>query len=350
MNPPRFLFLHVASECNLRCKHCHFWTSRTRDDPRRLSVETTSAIVGEFASMNPKGSVVICGGEPMLERDRFFAVCQSARSRGLRILCATNGYGVRTPEQARDLLLRGPHEVTVSLDSPIPSVHDEIRGRSGSYEVASEAVKLLVEARKNLGLTGSRVYVMVLLTSDTYKRLRELYLIVLRTLKADKLKVNALQPSFGVRSGPAPSDDFFDEHSQLDVGRLRRALESCDLEFGLNLNPSWISQVCGYYAGLQGVDNLSLGWDRELRTDTQICNCSERNLVVGLYGEISHCYAFHAFPPARWSKVGDLKAFWLQNDNRERMQSCRRLCAIGHSNRCVSATLTSPMTRNPSTY
>jgi|WetSurMetagenome_2_1015567.scaffolds.fasta_scaffold13407_3 MoaA/NifB/PqqE/SkfB family radical SAM enzyme len=345
MNPPRFLFLHAASECNLRCLHCHFWTSSTRHDPRRLSVETISEIVGEFASLNPAGKVVICGGEPMLEYDRFVGFCQAARSRGLRVLCATNGYGVRTHEQAADLLARGPHEVTVSLDSHLPEVHDTIRGRVGSYEVACSAVRLLANARRDLGLSGSRVNVMVLLTSDTSDHLRELYRLALVELGADKLKVNALQPSFGVRSGPAPSDDFFASRSQINVEKLRTTLAGCDAEFDLRLNPAWVAQLCGYYADLQGKDLLELGWDREMRTSSQICDCSSRNLVVGLYGEVSHCYAFHAFPPATWTRAGDLEAFWLQNDNRPRMHDCRRLCAVGHSNRCLSATLPRPLSK-----
>lgn len=337
--PPKFLFLHVASECNLRCRHCHFWLSDTRRDPRRISVRTMSEIVGEFATMNPEGKVVICGGEPMLEYDRYVGVCRAARERGLRVLSATNGYGVYSAERARDLLLRGPHELTVSLDSHRPETHDEMRGRGGSYEVAVGAVERLVAARRDLGLDSSRIYVMALLTSATAGNLQQLYHLVLDVLGADKLKVNALQPSFGVHSGKTPSDDFFAEHSQLDVAALRRELLECDAEFDLRLNPAWVDQLCGYYADLQGKDDLSLGWRRELRTSAQICNCADRNLVVGLYGEVGHCYSFHAYPPRQYEKAGDLAAFWEENDQRGLMGSCRRLCAIGHSNRNVSATL-----------
>ena len=339
MTPPKFLFLHVGSECNLKCQHCHFWLSNTKHDPHRISVETMASIIEEFAGMNQSGKVVICGGEPMLEYARYIGVCQAVRRSGLRVFNATNGYGIHTAERASDLLLRGPHEFTISLDSHLPDVHDEIRGKKGSYEVAVGAVKRMVAARQSLGLLESKVFVMVLLTSVTFDHLRDLYQLVLDELGADKLKVNALQPSFGVHPGNAPADEFFAKYSQLDVARLREELDYCNREFKLNFNPTWVDQLCGYYDDLQGHAGMNKGWDLDLRTREHICNCYERNLVIGLYGEIGHCYSFGNFPPAQYRRSGDLANFWESNNQRDAMKSCNRLCSIGHSNRNVSATL-----------
>lgn len=344
MNIPKFLFLHVGTECNLTCKHCHYWMSDTKHDPERISVKTMEEIVKEFSTLNPNGKVVICGGEPMLEYERYIGVCQAVRACGLRVFNASNGYGIHSDARAADLLLRGPHEFTISLDSHLPTVHDEIRGRVGSYDTAIKAVQRLVRGRELLELKtkslneGSKIYVMVLLTTATYDHLRELYRLVLRDLEADKLKVNGLQPSFGIHAGPPPADDFFASYSQLDVPRLREELIYCNSEFNLSLNPAWIDQICHYYEDLQGHPNMALGWNANLGTTEHICNCYERNLVVGLYGEIGHCYNFTAFPPIKYRAVGDLTNFWNDNQQREAMSSCNRLCAVGHSNRNVSAT------------
>jgi MoaA/NifB/PqqE/SkfB family radical SAM enzyme len=333
------LFLHVGSECNLKCQHCHFWLSHTKHDPKRISVEMMDEIIAEFAEMNPSGKVVMCGGEPMLEYTRYIGVCLSVRRHGLRVFNATNGYGVHSSDRAQDLLTRGPHELTLSLDSHIPEIHDEIRGRVGSYNTAVLAVRRLVAAKKVLGLTSSKINVMVLLTSATFDHLRDLYQLVLRDLGADKLKVNGLQPSFGVHSGTTPSDDFFATYSQLDVARLREELLFCNVEFSLNLNPIWIEQFCGYYLDLQGRADMRRGWELDLRTSEHICNCYERNLVVGLYGEVGHCYSFQNFLPVQYRQPGDLTRFWESNNQRDAMKSCNRLCSIGHSNRNVSASL-----------
>jgi hypothetical protein len=162
---------------------------------------------------------------------------------------------------------------------------------------------------------------------------------VLRDLKADKLKVNGLQPSFGVHSGATPSDNFFATYSRLDVARLREELLFRNTEFSLNLNTVWLEQFCGYYSDLQGKADMNRGWDLDLKTTEHICNCHERNLVIGLYGEVGHCYSFHNFPPAKFQRRGDLASFWGSNNQREAMKSCNRLCSIGHGNRNVSATL-----------
>lgn len=301
-----------------------------------------SEIIAEFAEMSPSGKVVMCGGEPMLEYERYIGVCQAARRNGLRVFNATNGYGVHSETRAADLVAHGPHEFTVSLDSHLPEIHDEIRGRKGSYDTAVKAVQRLVAAKQIFKMPSTKVNVMVLLTSATFDHLRDLYQLALRELKADKLKVNGLQPSFGVHSGGAPTDDFFATYSQLNVARLRDELIYCNVEFELNLSPVWIAQLCGYYEDLQGHANMARGWDLKLQTREHICNCYERNLVVGLYGEIGHCYSFENFPPVKYQQRGDLARFWDTNNQREAMKSCNRLCSIGHSNRNVSATLDKP--------
>jgi MoaA/NifB/PqqE/SkfB family radical SAM enzyme len=149
---PRFLFIHAASECNLSCLHCLFWRSHTKDDPNRLSVEKIADIIGEFSELSPQGKVVICGGEPMLEYDRYMGICQAARSVGLRVFTATNGYPIHYAKRAADLLLNGPHEITVSLDSHDSQIHDRIRNRPGSFDTAVRAIRLLVEARRSLDI------------------------------------------------------------------------------------------------------------------------------------------------------------------------------------------------------
>jgi MoaA/NifB/PqqE/SkfB family radical SAM enzyme len=336
---PRFLFIHAASECNLSCLHCLFWRSHTKDDPNRLSVEKIADIIGEFSELSPQGKVVICGGEPMLEYDRYMGICQAARSVGLRVFTATNGYPIHYAKRAADLLLNGPHEITVSLDSHDSQIHDRIRNRPGSFDTAVRAIRLLVEARRSLDINTSKVNVMVLLTSATYSHLPTLYTLVLKHLQADKLKINALQPSFGVHEGQRPNDEFFAFYSQVDPDVLRSQLIQCNDVFNLNLNPDWIAQIYEYYRSLKGHPNLHLGWEAGLSTTSQICNCSDRNLVIGLYGEIGHCYNFQKFPPSQYRTKGDLEQFWTNNTLRQPMRSCRRLCGIGHSNRSISATL-----------
>ena len=70
--PPRFVFMEVNKRCNLRCTHCDFWQRDDDDKANYFSTERKLAIMDEFSSMNPKGNIVVCGGEPMLDLEDYF--------------------------------------------------------------------------------------------------------------------------------------------------------------------------------------------------------------------------------------------------------------------------------------
>jgi MoaA/NifB/PqqE/SkfB family radical SAM enzyme len=101
MAPPRFLFLDINRRCNLRCQHCMYWKSDDSDLPGRISAARRIEILSEFAELSPGGSVVICGGESMLDEDDYFDVASSCRARGLRCLSVINGTRVTNEELGR---------------------------------------------------------------------------------------------------------------------------------------------------------------------------------------------------------------------------------------------------------
>ena len=80
--PPRFLFMEVNKRCNLRCTHCDFWQRDDDDRSGYLPRERKRQVIDEFAALSPDGSLVICGGEPMLDLEEYFAMCADARAAG----------------------------------------------------------------------------------------------------------------------------------------------------------------------------------------------------------------------------------------------------------------------------
>ena len=71
----------------------------------------------------------------------------SRRALGLRCLSVINGTRVRDPERADRMVLAGPHEISVSLNSHRPDLHDRTRGVKGAFTKAVKALRLLLEAR-----------------------------------------------------------------------------------------------------------------------------------------------------------------------------------------------------------
>jgi MoaA/NifB/PqqE/SkfB family radical SAM enzyme len=332
--PPRFLFLSINKRCNLRCEHCVFWHDDDDDRAAYLSRDGRRRVLGELSELNPQASVVICGGESMLDLDDYFDVSRECRSLGLTCISVVNGTRIRSPEMAERMIEQGPHEISISLNSHRADLHDRTRGVPGAFVKAVKALTLLRDARERLG-GESKIYVMALVFAENYRELPEFYDFVLNDLRVDKLKLNFLQPSFG----GAEEDRFFAEQSGVDADELAEIISGCDRRFSLGLNPIWQRQVHMYFTSLAGARNLEKGWDSGFETRQHICNTYERNIMVDHYGEARLCFAAD-FRGEKLEKAGDLRRFWTGADDvRRQMRACNRPCGISHSVRNSSSTL-----------
>jgi MoaA/NifB/PqqE/SkfB family radical SAM enzyme len=336
--PPQFLFVHVNKRCNLRCRHCDFWRLGDDDKDRYLQGGRMREVLAEFAAMNASGKVVICGGESLLDLDDYFNISTTCRRLGLRALAVTNGTRIRDARMAERLIREGPHEISVSLNSHLPDLHDETRGVKGSFGKAVAALRLLLDARARAGATGTRIHVMGLIFDGNYLALEDFYDFVLNEIKADKLKLNFLQPSFG-HQGPA--DDFFADHHRVDPDRLAAVIDRCDRRFGLGLNPVWKEQVRMYFRSLLACPDIRRGWGSPTGTTEHICSTYERNIMVDHYGTARLCFS-PQFPGLQLRAQGDLARFWAGADPiRNAMRQCRQFCGISHSVRRETSTLAS---------
>ena len=118
--PPRFLFIDVNRRCNYKCQHCEYWKNDDIDKENYISIERRNWIITEFAEMaRTNGTVVICGGESMLDREEYFAIAKQCMKRSLKCFSVVNGSNVKSEKMADRMILEGPTEITVSLNSQI---------------------------------------------------------------------------------------------------------------------------------------------------------------------------------------------------------------------------------------
>ena len=347
ISPPRFMFVELNRRCNLRCEHCTYWT-RSDDRAFYLSKERIGELAAEFAEMNPEGTLVTCGGEPMLDPDEYFHYTATARRLGLGCFSVINGTRV-TRVNAERLLREGPSEITVSLDSPYAEKHDAWRGVKGSWEVATRAVSRLVGLRKGI---LPKINVMMIVCERSYRDLDAYYDLVLNRLGADRAKLNIIQPTFGASPG---EDEFFSRNIVQDVPALVALLQACDTKYGLRLNPVWIKQVEGYFESLLRPQQVCIptarlhgpaskeprrGWNSQMGTVDHICNTYDRNIMVDAAGFARLCFS-HGFRGMQLKKRGDLRQFWFEfaEPIRASMRQCNRYCGISHSVRKQHATV-----------
>jgi MoaA/NifB/PqqE/SkfB family radical SAM enzyme len=339
--PPRFLFVDINRQCNLRCQHCLYWTRKEVPQPGDISVARRSEIILEFAQLSPRGTVVICGGEGLLNPERYFPVTRQCQELGLGCFSVINGTKVTDDTAAERMILEGPSEITVSLNSHRAEVHDDTRGMSGSFDLAVGAIRLLLAARQRLG-AHTPVYAMAVICERNYRELDAFYAFVLHDLGADKLKLNFLQPTFGA-ADTSPDDRFYRDNVIRDYEELLRIIAACDRKYGLNLNPEWLQVVRGYHRSVRANGDAARGW-RGKGTEQPICNSYQRNIMVNMSGEARLCFST-GFPGVPLTETGDLAKFWSGSDRlRRKMARCRQYCGISHSVRRMSATLRPPLT------
>jgi MoaA/NifB/PqqE/SkfB family radical SAM enzyme len=339
--PPKFLFVDINQHCNLKCRHCMYWRRQEVVLPGHISVARRSEIIHEFAQLNPRGTVVVCGGESLLNPERYFPVTRQCRELGLGCFSVINGTKVIDDAGAEQMVLEGPSEITVSLNSHRPEVHDHTRGRIGAHDLAVGAIRLLLAARKRLGV-HTPVYAMAVVCRQNYRELDAFYDFVLHDLGADKLKLNFLQPTFGPPDS-ITDDQFYRNNIITDIEELVRIIETCNRKYRLNLDPDWLRVVEGYHNSVQANDDAAKGW-RGKGTEEAICNSYERNIMVDMSGEARLCFST-GFPAVQLAKTGDLAKFWFGSDRlRRKMAKCRQYCGISHSVRRISATMKPPAT------
>ena len=292
-------------------------------------------MIEEFARLSPYGSLVFCGGEPMLNMEEWFDLTAHARRNGLRILSVTHGGFIQTLEMAERVIVDGPDEVSISLDSPNPDVHDRMRGVPGSFDRAVNALRLLLEARAQHPKLNRTIIAVGLVGKSVYEKMEAFYDLVLNEIGADKLKLNMVQPTFG----SPPVDRFFEEEGDVDPRRFLKVLNRCEKRFSLDYNPAWKKQVVMYFRTLRRCRDRRKGGRTTSGTDECICNAADRNIIVNLQGEARHCFRPGAYARSI-QQTGDLEAFWRGRQSaRSCMFNCNSFGGISNSLKAESGTL-----------
>lgn len=139
----KYLFWECTLNCNFRCKHCG---SRAGENVYKEAISTeniTNAFLDIAQNFNAKKiTIAITGGEPLLRKD-LFEVMKYASSLGFGWGMVSNGSLIteKTVEKAKDANMR---TVDISIDG-IGKIHDAFRIVKGSYEKATNAVKLFAK-------------------------------------------------------------------------------------------------------------------------------------------------------------------------------------------------------------
>ncbi len=134
---PFMVVWDFTRRCNLRCAHCYA-SATPQGAPDELSLEGKLEVLRQIDEAGV-AILAISGGEPLLNSD-FWVIARRASKAGILVSVATNGTLI-TRSVARRLKDAGVRYVEVSIDSPIPEVHDRFRGVKGAWDAAVRGIR-----------------------------------------------------------------------------------------------------------------------------------------------------------------------------------------------------------------
>lgn len=136
-NSKRLLW-ELTRACNLKCPFCHI-----RGEPiNSWTLETATAELLRLHELGIK-DIILSGGEPLV-LPWLFPLMLRLRNEGFSVDLCTNATLIDSTKAQE--LASVLSEISVSIDSAEPEVHDRIRQKSGTWEDTVRGVRQLVAA------------------------------------------------------------------------------------------------------------------------------------------------------------------------------------------------------------
>lgn len=150
------LCLHIAHDCNLRCKYCFAATGNFGGERTMMSAEIGKKAI-DFLITNSESrknlEIDFFGGEPLMNFDVVKEIVEYARSleasanKNFRFTITTNALSLN--DSHMEYINKNMHNVVLSLDGR-PETNDKMRYRvdgSGSYEQILPKIKKMADTR-----------------------------------------------------------------------------------------------------------------------------------------------------------------------------------------------------------
>ena len=145
---PFMLMVEPTNFCNLKCPLCPSGNGEMRRARGKMNLDQFKSLIDKVGD-NLILLMLWNQGEPFIN-PCFTEMVRYARGKCIPTLTSTNGHFIRNDAQARAIVESGLDEMIVSLDGVDQETYARYRV-GGKIERVFDAVRLLVQARKDLG-------------------------------------------------------------------------------------------------------------------------------------------------------------------------------------------------------
>ncbi|MCH5586335.1 radical SAM protein [Shimazuella sp. AN120528] len=191
LTKPTMVTLKPTLKCVAQCPHCE---ARLKDfdfPPDTKRVFTIEEYRDLFKTLKSIGTekITISGGEPLSYR-YLTEMIYYASMEGLNVILNTNGWLLRK-RKFKEFVEAGLDQVAMSIDSPIPEMHDRLRVLPGLFERATSRMK---EIREEWG-DRFVLNIRMILHKYTYQDIPKM-IDLCQSLDADALSIDMIENDF----------------------------------------------------------------------------------------------------------------------------------------------------------
>jgi MoaA/NifB/PqqE/SkfB family radical SAM enzyme len=140
---PLYVQYYVTARCNLRCEQCNVIYANA--DRRELNTEESFKVVDNLAELGTS-VVLLTGGEPFIRSD-LPKIAGRLIEKEVHPRIQTNG--LATIERLRECADYGVRDISISLDSLVPSMQDKLNG--GFESSWNTAIQTVANVGQTLG-------------------------------------------------------------------------------------------------------------------------------------------------------------------------------------------------------
>lgn len=291
---PRDLFLKITSQCNLRCKHCFYYTKQNEFDSQNdFSTEELFRWVEFFVNELNIINFTLTGGEPFLQKD-ILKLLKYLKSKNVSIQIQTNATLIteKIATSLDKILDITSDSIQVSLDGCTEKAHDKIRGK-GNFQKTINGIKRLTDHNLNVSIS----YTM---TSENLPETEGLYEL------CTNLKVRHI--SLGRFKVCSPEQAYLKPEADQTFIVISKLIDKLSDEKHINVKLTALKpfDFLNYKRGRELMDEL-------LNTSNSICH---KNLMCHRHEKVSICAdgRMYLCPQTEQEELclGDLrkKSFW----------------------------------------
>ncbi|MCL0054217.1 radical SAM protein, partial [Dehalococcoidia bacterium] len=156
---PIRLDVENVSRCNYRCTMCQVsdWGPSFQRAPDMTLEEFKGLVDEQYGLIELKLQGM---GEPLLGREKFFAMIRYARSKHIWVRSSNNGSVLHFKDNYKKLIDSGINEVQISVDGATEQTFEGIR-RGSKFDLVKSNCKLVNDYCDQLGVLRTRMYTVL---------------------------------------------------------------------------------------------------------------------------------------------------------------------------------------------